>query len=140
MQKYKITWIGEKKDITTKFGVKQKFSIKVDGNENFLGVWASQATNDWKKGDEIEGTISQSAGRDGKIFYNFELPKKNDIALEIVKRLEITVDVLKRRIERLEIEKANKPEYNTTSAGTKVPDFSEVDSPEPEVNVDDIPF
>lgn len=133
MNKYKISWIGEKKDITTKFGVKQKFSIKVDGNNEFLGVWASPATDSWAKGMEVEGNITQSAGRDGKIFWNFDLPKKNDQALELVKLLEITVSRLKDKVEKLEKEKMNKPEYNLTSDGTKVPDFSEVDA-------DSIPF
>lgn len=101
MQKYTIKWIGEPKDITTKYGVKQKFSIKVEGNDNYLGVWASQANRDWKIGQEIEGTITESAGRDGKKFFNFDMPKKNDEALALVKSLEITVNLMKRKVDEM---------------------------------------
>jgi hypothetical protein len=128
MQKYKITKLGKKFDVNTQYGVKQKFYMGVEGSENDLSVWASKTTDEWKVGDSVEGTITQSAGKNGTVYYNFDLPKKNDQALEKVLALEITVDMLKRKVARLEEEKQNKPEYNKTSDGKKVPDFSEVDN------------
>ena len=114
----KLTWIGQKKDVNTKNGLKQQFSIKVEGNDNYLSGFCNAVTDSWKVGDNVEIVIS-SREYNGKTYYNFNLPKKGEISndklehiLTKLSRLQFSVDKI---IEHLT------PKSRLTSVGTPIP-------------------
>lgn len=73
-----ITWLGQPKEIQTKFGLKQKNSIKATQfGDNFLSFWVSPMTNEWAVGKEIEVLEVKSREYNGKTYYDIQLPKAN---------------------------------------------------------------
>ncbi len=88
--KLKITYLGTPKEITTKFGPKQKNSIKAEekGNE-YLSFWVSPVTRDWKVGDVIDVLDVTSREYNGKTYYDIVMPKANSTASpEIMAKLD----------------------------------------------------
>lgn len=76
--KLKITYLGAPKDVQTKFGMKQKNSIKASGSEfgdNYLSFWCSSSTQGWKVGDEIEVEAVVPRDYQGKTYYDILMPK-----------------------------------------------------------------
>lgn len=88
--KLNITWLGQPKEITTRFGPKQKNSIKAkEYGDNFLSFWVSPMTREWAVGKEIEVENVTTREYNGKTYYDIILPKANmgNIA-EVMKALE----------------------------------------------------
>lgn len=67
-----------------------------------LSGFASPATKDWRIGSEVEIKVTEARGTNGAVYFNFEVPKKDEQALSSVKSLEITVLLLKNRVEAIE--------------------------------------
>ena len=89
MEKLTISWLGQKKDINTKFGLKQKQSLKAtQRNDTYLDFWCSPLTDAWRIGDTIEVEV-KSREYNGKTYYDIVLPKANMGNLaEVYKRFE----------------------------------------------------
>lgn len=90
MTQLTITWIGQKKDITTKYGVRQKNSLKAkEHNDNYLDFWCSPTTDAWKIGDVVEVLEVKPREYNGKTYHDIFLPKANGgDNTEIAKKLE----------------------------------------------------
>lgn len=88
--KLNITWLGQPKDIQTKFGTKQKNSIKAtEYGDNYLSFWCSPMTNSWKEGMEVEVIDVTTREYNGKTYYDIILPKANmGNNAEVMKALE----------------------------------------------------
>jgi len=65
------------KNVSTKFGNKDKVSVH-DGERWYDLGFANSETNKIKEGSEIEGTVT-TREYNGKTYYEFHLPKKEDI-------------------------------------------------------------
>ena len=116
MQKYTITRIGTEKEVNTKFGLKHKTGVlfKETGD-----VWHDL----WKKkseltvGQVVEGT-RDSREYEGKIYWDFKFPKKDEVLTAKTGDLEKRVTLLENKV-----------------FGDKAPDY-----PEDDINPEDIPF
>lgn len=145
MQKHKITWVGEKKDVQTKFGLKQKFSIKVEGNDNFISVWVNATTANWKVGQEIECEI-KSREYNGKTYYDAEIPKQAQNSGQLtelitrVNQLDTAVRKGNNYLEKIFRHMAGIEKIDTTSNGSSMPDFDpkDINYPTDEPNIPDI--
>lgn len=82
--KIKISYLGTPKDVQTKFGPKQKNSIKGDKMEdgtnfggNYLSFWLSPLTGQWKVGDTVDVENVTTREYQGKTYYDIQMPKAN---------------------------------------------------------------
>lgn len=74
MEKVTIKRVGEEKEVQTKFGLKKKQGVQfVEYGDIWHDVWASGL----KVGETLEGT-RKSREWQGKTYWNFDLPKKED--------------------------------------------------------------
>lgn len=74
--KLKLTWVGQPKDVQTKYGTKQKCSVKaVEYADKYLDFWISASTKDWKVGDEVEVSEVTTREYNGKTYYSIVMPK-----------------------------------------------------------------
>lgn len=128
MQTITITWVGEPKTIKTKYGEKIKYSVRAkEHGEKFIDVWAKSANEMWKVGSTqtIDGVTEGEYN--GKKQYTAILPKvaKNAVNQDL---MNLVSQVLTRqgKIELL-LRQILDNQPKLTSAGTKIPDFSEVD-------------
>lgn len=108
-----------------------KVAIKTEkyGDDWFSCLCFREDAPEMKLEEGVEYTlnITESNG-----YKNFNLPLKADLLEGRVTKLEDTVRKIISHI---------KPKDNgLTSAGTKVPDFSEIDKPADDINPEDIPF
>jgi hypothetical protein len=87
--KLNLTWVGQPKDVQTKFGTKQKFSVKATQyGDNYLDVWSSPVTRNWKTGDEVEVLSVDTREYQGKTYYDVKMPKANSLSPETQQMLE----------------------------------------------------
>lgn len=88
--KLTLTWVGQPKDTQTKFGLKQKFSIKAtEYADKYLDVWSSPVTKNWKVGDVVEVLEVTTREYNGKDYYSVVMPKANHgDNTEVMKKLE----------------------------------------------------
>lgn len=135
--KLKITNTWPPKDVNTRFGPKKKFSIKATGHNlgsnEFLGVWLSSATQDWKVGDEVEVVdVVEETGGDGKVYRNVIMPKSSGgLPPEVAKSIEeLKSDMVR---VKLAIATLEKKVFPATIQGTDIP-YPENDLSE------DVPF
>ena len=106
--KITISWVGKVELKETKFGKKNKFSVKaVEEGDKFIDVWLKPEVPIWKVGDvqEVEGITPREYN--GKTYYSVKLFGKNK-DLEALKN-EITA--LKLRVTALEQKDPNYPEF-----------------------------
>ncbi len=76
MTKLTITYVGFPKDIETKFGTKQKNSLKAtEYGDKYLSFWVNPVSKDWKEGDAIEVSEVKERDWEGKKYYDIVLPK-----------------------------------------------------------------
>jgi hypothetical protein len=101
----------------------------VQHGDKFLSGFGGEWNKNWQEGDEVSVEVSQ-IDKDGKTYYNFS---RVNIESQLLARVEAIEKAMKDVISEIKILKSN----GLTSAGTKVPDFSEVDE---EINPDDIPL
>jgi len=119
MQKYTITRIGTSKDVNTKFGPKQKTGVLFkETGDVWHDIW--KAANQLSVGQVLEGT-RESREYNGKIYWDFKLPKKDEV-------LTAKTGDLEKRVERLETKVFGKVE-------DAMPDY-----PEDDIPPEDIPF
>jgi|ERR1035437_1505086 hypothetical protein len=84
MQKYKISRIGQEKDISTKFGMKKKTGVLFEETGDvWHDIWKGKDL--MKIGDELEGT-RESKEYEGKVYWTLKLPKKDDVIAGQVKQ------------------------------------------------------
>jgi hypothetical protein len=123
--KYTIKWLGDKKKIQTKYGEKEKFSfMTLETGDKFISVWVNNTTDNWKEGQEVEFTIKERE-YNGKTYYDADLPKPQNSG-QIADLIRM-VGAMDTRLGAIYSMLQNRLPDNKTSAGTKVPDFSEVD-------------
>lgn len=123
MQKYTITRVGSEKEINTKFGPKKKTGVMFkETGDIWHDIW--KAANQLSVGQVLEGT-RDSREYNGKIYWDFKLPKKDEVAV-------IKTDALEKRVKVLEDE---------VFKGKAVPS-TESSDPDglDDINPDDIPF
>ncbi len=83
MQKFTITQITADKEIKTKYGDKLKQSCKFkETGEIWHGIWGGGK----KIGDVVEGT-RESRDFEGKTYWDFKFPKKDEIVNDMSERL-----------------------------------------------------
>lgn len=118
--------------------------IKTDKHgDKSLSGFVGKITANWKVGDEVELKVTEVGSTDGKTYYNFEVPKEEDRSNQKLEQILNGITSIKLQNERI-ISFLKPKDNGLTSAGTKVPDFSEVGDlkyPDEEtISVDDIPF
>lgn len=128
MEKQKITYVSRTQRTSKKDGKPfTSISIKTDRHgDKFLSGFGNEKNERWIVGDEIEIEVVQKGE-----YWNFNMPKAptasvpsldgNKLLQEIAMRLQSIEMLIRNRLPD--------PQKNMTSAGTKVPDFSEVDYP-----------
>jgi len=122
MQKYTITRVGSEKEVNTKFGVKQKTGVMFkETGDIWHDIW--KAKNQLKEGQVLEGT-RESREYNGKIYWDFKLPKKDEVA-------SIKTDALEKRVKILE----DKVFGADVPSEDRMPDY-----PEDDIPPEDIPF
>ena len=97
MTKVTIEAIGEPKAIQGQKGPFQVFGIKVNGA--WMNGYYNQVTKNWKVGDEVEVLITEKE-KDGKVYKNFSLPKKEDVMSDELKGVMSRLTKLELSIER----------------------------------------
>lgn len=86
--KITISWVGEVKLTKTKFGDKNKFSVKTqEEGDKFLDVWLKPNVPTWKVGEvhEIEGITPREYN--GKTYYSVKFAGKNKNLEEVENRI-----------------------------------------------------
>lgn len=86
-----ITWLGQPKDIKTKFGMKQKNSIKAtEYGDKYLDFWVTSQTKNWKTGDAVDVLEVKEREYNGKKYYDIFMPKADHpgVNAELQKTLE----------------------------------------------------
>lgn len=122
-------------------------SLTIKANEygqKFLSGFGNKANENWKEGDTVEvENIVEKPGVNKKgesvVYLNFEMPKNAPSAgfdAKILTEIANGITTLKMQNQKILDHLSNKNRLDLTSAGTKVPDFSEVD----EIRAEDIPF
>lgn len=89
--KLTINWIGTPKEINTKFGLKQKNSIKANefAEGEYLSYWVSPVTSQWKVGEVIEVDAVTPREYNGKTYYDIQMPKANHgNNVDVMKKME----------------------------------------------------
>jgi hypothetical protein len=108
--------------------------------EKYLSGFGNKANENWAIGQEVEIAEVKEVQKDGKTYLNFEMakatPQASSEVLQGVKHLVLMVETIKRDQQKIIDHLSGKNRLDLTSAGTKVPDFSEVNDISPE----DIPF
>ena len=129
MEKQKITWVGERKPIQTKYGDREKFSIKTDRHgDKFISVWVNGVSGKWKIGDEIEVEVKERE-YNGKKYYDAELPKQapnSGQMTEVITRLgqiAFTVDKVDSRVNKIFRHLSGVERLDQTSDGSDMPRF-----------------
>lgn len=57
--------------------------------DNWLSGFQNARNSSWKEGDTVEVLITTKVGKDGKTYYNFSVPKTEDVLAERVSKLEL---------------------------------------------------
>jgi hypothetical protein len=140
--KITLTWIGQPKDVQTKFGPKQKFSVKATQyGDNYLDVWSSPVTREWKVGQEVEVLSVDTREYSGKTYYDVKMPKANaGNNEEVMKKLEtISNEIVKVKLVLAEVRDVIVPKPTPKVAGTDI-DYPQMEA-EPNFDVEeDAPF
>jgi len=143
MTKLTIKQFGQTKDINTKYGPKKKSAIKAaEYGENWLDYWLSPQTQDWKVGDTVEVEAVTPREYNGKTYYDIKMPKvdrrfpNGSNNSEILTKLGKIDFKLTQIINHL----SGKERLDLTSAGTKIPDFSEVDDGLDQIKPEEVIF
>lgn len=90
----------EGKPLMTKTGKPyEKLALKTKeyGENTWLSGFSNKTNEKWTEGSVVEVTITKQE-RDGKVFYNFETPKAEDILTARVSALELDVLNLKKAL------------------------------------------
>lgn len=104
-----------------------RVTIKTEEHgDKMISGFENEITKSWNIGDEVDIKVEQKGE-----YLNFSTPKKDDAVNSKLEQILNGITSIKLKLTNME---ANMPKL--TSAGTKVPDFSEVDDISPE----DIPF
>ncbi len=106
MEKQKITQLNtydkdkQGNPLTTKDGrTYSKWLFKTDrGGDKLLSTFKNKDNANWKVGDEIEGKITESRGQNGQVYYNFEVPKKDDIIAQQIINMERRIRLLEAKV------------------------------------------
>jgi len=154
MERLKVTRAGEVKEVNTKFGLKKKQGVQF---KEYPNVWHDVWASGIKEGDVLEGTRT-SREWEGKTYWNFVLPNKNDAVSHKLEQILTTLGMMSYHIKAI----AENTKTKLTSAGTPIPfnedserefhtkspaeretartKMDEVRYPEEDINVEDIPF
>ncbi|RTL06174.1 hypothetical protein EKK58_06040 [Candidatus Dependentiae bacterium] len=115
----------EGKPLMTKAGkpyAKLALKTKEYGEATWLSGFSNKTNEKWTEGSVVEVTVTKQE-RDGKVFYNFETPKAEDVLAARVSALELDVLNLKKAL--------------ASNSPTKVDNTAPV---EPEETFEDIEF
>lgn len=120
--------------------------------ENYLSGFGNKDNANWKVGDEVEVLEVKEVQKDGKTYYNFDMPKSNGgVSPETTKKLDEILNYqtkIKLLIEELVEWKRNQTgESKAVIPGTNIP-YPVNDGPQPNfeddglehLNPDHIPF
>lgn len=67
-----------------------KLALKcVEYGESWLSGFQNARNANWKEGDTVEVLITTQTGKDGKTYYNFSVPKTEDLLADRVSKLEL---------------------------------------------------
>lgn len=145
MEKLTISRVGQEKEVQTQYGLKKKVGVQF---KEYGDIWHDVWKTGLKVGEVLEGT-RDSRDYNGKTYWNFKLPKKEERqAMDFSKVDQVLNKLTSMNLLMLVI--AEKVGVNPhlpatdqlkdnglTSDGTKVPDFSEVDNQSGAENLDD---
>lgn len=98
MEKLTITKVGTEKQVTTKFGPKTKMGVQF---KEYGELWHDVWTGGLKVGDILEGTRA-SREWEGKTYWDFKLPKKDDKVVEMLSQLLTKVGSINAKIDYLQ--------------------------------------
>lgn len=132
MEKLTIEKAGLEKEVKTKNGLVKKQGVQF---KEHPGVWHDIWASGLKVGDVLEGE-RVSREWEGKIYWNFNLPKKSTVELEKIKH---DVEVLKTEIGRIKFHLNIKP----TTPGNEEEKAKGYHYPTPEeegINPDEITY
>ena len=130
MKTLTINWVGEVKVMETKFGPKNKFSIKApEEGDKFIEVWLKTNLPIWKVGEIHEVEEITEREYNGKKYYSAKLPNKfgarNDEA--VLKAIsDVASTITKQNLLLVEIGRAlNVESLRSKVAGTEIdyPEF-----------------
>ena len=134
MNKYKIEALGEPKTIQGAKGPFQVFGIKANGS--WMNGYYNKESQQWKVGDEIELLITEKAGKDGKMYKNFSIPKKDDLLEDRVSKLEKGFETFRKEMEMKFAELKSDLVLQTTGKFSTDKDYKKAEEtnyiPEPE--------
>ena len=123
MEKLTISRVGQEKVVETKFGPKKKTGVIFTEHPD---IWHDIWLGDLKVGQVLEGT-REPREYQGKTYWNFNLPRKDDKVMKEIEGLRTAQTMLNLRVAELE-----KKAFPAKIAGTDV-DY-------PENNLDETPF
>lgn len=126
--KLTITWLGQPKDIQTKYGPKQKNSLKAaEYGDKYLDFWVGTSTQNWKVGDSVEVEAVTDREYNGKTYYDVKMPKvdnRPDPAIaHIVSDIANKVGLMALQVDAIHKHLSGQKKLGMTSAGTPMPTF-----------------
>lgn len=137
--KLKIEWLGKIQDVQTRFGLKQKSSIKVSNEpyaDKFLSYWLSPQTKEWAVGKEIEVESVDERDYQGKKYYDIKMSKGQFGGMaELSKKVEgMEFKLVKMNLLLEELVEAKRKDEKIKITGT------DIDYPDEGIESDQIPF
>lgn len=97
MEKVTIVKLSAEKEIQTKFGLRKKTGVQF---KEYGEIWHDVWSGGLKEGQVIEGT-RKSREYEGKTYWSFELPKKDDKVVEMLSQLLTKVGSINAKIDFL---------------------------------------
>lgn len=119
MVKLTLTFVKREEKTSANSGKKYiSLSLKAkEYNEQFLSGFGNKANENWKEGDVVEVAEVKEVSKNGKIYYNFEMPKSFGSNQEIMKALED----IKNTLTKIKLDQAQgmKEIYEAITTGKK---------------------
>lgn len=136
MEKLTISRVGQTKDIQTKFGLKPKTGVQF---KEYGDIWHDIWTSGLKEGQVLEGT---RASRDyqGKTYWDFKLPKKDEVMAGAVKEQGDKLEQILNKLTGMNLILQSIREHTVPSRDKQVKVNTEVDYPASEYPEGEIPF
>lgn len=146
MQKVTLTKIFTKEEISPRTQKPYtRMSIKTqEHGDRWISGFQNKGNANWREGDTVE-ILLETTKKDDKEYLNFSLPKMEDVQEEKLSKIEFKMGAIGLRLaiieEHLGIKNAD--DYKTIGQNKPVEkpaDLDNIEYPDEELNLEDIPF
>jgi len=106
--------------------------------DKMMSGFGNKTNEHWKVGDEIEIKCTEVRGKDGKTYFNFEMPKKDDAVIAKLNALDSELTRINLNLNKIIRHLSDIEPLNTTSDGSLMPNFDPKEIEYPDADQDAI--